>query len=280
MFQDLDDTIQNLIQDTLAPPELHSADVSFDVPDKAFGPALSLATVDLFLYEVKENRELRDPVPITERLGDIYVQKTPPLRVDCHYLVTTWADPSSIQKTRAEHELLAQALAWLGSFPTIPSRYFQGSLIDQPFPPPTLVAQMDGLKNAGEFWSALGIPPRPYFNLIVTIALDLDRQIEGSLVTTTIANYAQGRNYASREELINIGGTVYDNNGKPLVDAWVLLDPTGRTQVTNEEGRFIFDSVARGNNYTLRTRGPGLTEITRPDLEIPSLTGEYDLRYP
>jgi len=279
MFQDLDLTIEAMLNDRIAPTELRAADVSFETPDKGFGPGLRLATLNLFLTEIRENRELRDPTPIIEKIGDVYVQRRPPLRVDCEYVVTAWADPSSNQKIQNEHELLGQTLSWLSRIPIIPAKYFQGSLVGQQFPPPTLVAQMNGLESVGEFWSALGIPPRPHFNLIVTISMDLNQQVEGSLVTTTITGYRQGKDESSREELINIGGTVLDQNQNPVADAWVRLEPSGQVQITDSSGRFIFSAVSRGSNCTLHAGAAGLGEVTPRDLEIPSLSGEYNLQY-
>jgi hypothetical protein len=57
MIRDLDDTLKAILDDPASPTELRNADVSFEAPDKSFAPAQ--ATVNLFLYEVKENRELR-----------------------------------------------------------------------------------------------------------------------------------------------------------------------------------------------------------------------------
>ena len=283
MFQDLDDTLTKILVDPQAPAELHSAEVSFETPEKTYTP--TLATMNLFLYEVKENRELRDPVPLTTKSGDIYVQRKPPLRVDCSYVVTAWADPNigKVQQVRLAHQLLSQAFLWLIRFPTIPSGYWQGSLSNPPqaFPPPTMVAQMDGSKEVGEFWSALGIPPRPYFKLVVTIAMDLNQQIEGPLVTTTITGYRQDDNADAHEERINIGGLVRDRAGNPVPQAWVSLEPTGAIQTTDEEGRFIFRMVRRGTGYALRARAPGFpVEAVHTPLEIPSLSGEYNLQFP
>lgn len=139
-----------------------------------------------------------------------------------------------------------------------------------------MVAQMDGAKGAGEFWHALGIPPRPYFNLVVTIAMDLDQQIEDSIVTTVSSNYSAGQ-LATGEERLIIGGTVRDLRGDPVPDAWVLLEQLNKTQITNGAGRFIFEDVTRGTALRLRTRARGYQDGDRP-IEIPSRTGEYDIQ--
>jgi hypothetical protein len=86
VFQDLDKTIETILNDDGAPAELKAAQVSFITPDKNF--TLNGATVNLFLYEVKENRDLRDPTPIIEKINGGFVRKEQPLRVDCSYIVT------------------------------------------------------------------------------------------------------------------------------------------------------------------------------------------------
>src|SRR5262245_34532321 len=142
MLNDLDQTLRVILDDAAAPTELRNADISFETPDKTFAPAL--ATVNLFLYEVKENRELRDPVPITEIVAGTFVRRQPPLRATCAYLVTAWSNAVGAARVVEEHRLLGQALLWLSRFPRIPAGFLQGTLAVQPFPPPTMVAQLEG----------------------------------------------------------------------------------------------------------------------------------------
>ncbi len=280
MFQDLDSTIEKLLHDTQAPAELNGADVVFETPKKGYGSGTK-ADVNLFLYEVKENRALRDPVPFVTQGKNEFMQKMPPLRVDCSYLVTTWSNDKQHQIVSYEHMLLGKTLAWLSSFPTIPETYFTGGLIGQIYAPPTMVAQLDGGRNMGEFWSALGIPPRPYFNLVVTITMDLNSNIARSAAVTTLTTgYQQGNVIASAEERVLIGGTVRDKKGNAVADVWVRIEPLNLTQVTDASGHFIFENVMRHGGLTLRARASGYPEALRPNIEIPSVTGEYDLQFP
>jgi hypothetical protein len=192
MFHHLDTTLKNILDDPAAPQELREAEVSFLTPDREFKP--EQATVNLFLHEVKENAALRDPLPIVELKDGVYQRRRPPLRVDCTYMVSAWSNATKAEKIVEEHRLLGQAFAWLSRFPTIPEDYLKGSLDGQPFPPPTMVAQMDGDRRSGEFWSALGIAPRPTFSLVVTIAIDLDVEPDkiGSPVTAIAGTYKVG----------------------------------------------------------------------------------------
>jgi hypothetical protein len=215
MFQDLDSTLSKILDDPamnappLAPPlaELLGAEVSFITPDKNFETALVNSTVNLFLYDVKENRELRDPTPIVEKVGNTFVRRQAPVRVDCSYIVTAWSKLTNQQKVAEEHRLLAQALLWLTRFPVIPPVYLQGRLTSQIYPPQMWVAQIDPNKNAGEFWDALAIPPRPAFYVTVTIAMDLGLADSGPLVTTRLTGVTPG-DQATAETMIQIGGQV------------------------------------------------------------------------
>jgi uncharacterized protein DUF4255 len=286
MFDLLDKVLTAILDDARMAPALQTllnADVSFVTPDRHYKPTQE--TVNLFLYETRENRDLRDPVPIVETRNGLSIRRRPPLRVDCSYMVTAWSKKTGVDKVAAEHRLLSLAFNWLSRFPTIPERYMrvpnanpvQYVLPGQVFPPPTMVAQLDAAKNVGEFWSALGIPPRPYFNLVVTIAMDLAQEVEGAIVTT-IATHYHAADPAAEEERIIIGGTVRFG-GKPVADAWVRLEPAGLTEITDHGGRFVFASVARGTGMTLKARATGRTDVTRPNVDVPSLTGEYDLQF-
>jgi hypothetical protein len=272
VFEDLDKTIEKILGDS-DKPELKAAEVSFITPDKNL--TLRGATVDLFLYQVKENRELRDPTPIVEKKGDSFVRRDPPLRVDCSYIVTTWADPNATgeAKVAEEHRLLAQALRWLSRFPTIPEIYRQGDVANQLYPPPTMVAQMDPNKNDGDFWFALGIPPRPAFYLVVTIALDLDLQVDGPLVTTRFTEFKPDG--LKEEEWVQIGGRVLDGGGRGVADALVdILDAGLRTR-SDSEGRYSFVRIPIGA-HTIRVVATGFQPKTQP-LTVPSLPAGYEV---
>jgi hypothetical protein len=135
-------------------------------------------------------------------------------------MVTAWSNISTQDNVAHAHRLLGQAFNWLSRFPFIPDQHVQaGGLAPQLYAPPTLVAQMDSAKSAGELWHALGIQPRPYFNLIVTVWMDLQQSVEDAIVTTVSSNYLQAGIGAAAEELMMIGGTVRDSGGNPIADA-------------------------------------------------------------
>jgi Pvc16 N-terminal domain/Carboxypeptidase regulatory-like domain len=275
MLHDLDATLRRILDDGAAPAELRNAEVDFRTPDRNF--SVNLATVNLFLHQVKENRELRDPVPIVERLGTTFVRRQPPLRADCAYLVTTWANPNQavVDRLVEEHRLLGQALVWFSRFPTIPQAFLQGPLAtNQPFPLPVLVAQLDDNRDTGEFWTALGTSPRPAFHLVVTVALDLAVSVDGPLVTTRATDFLAGAD-AVAERLLQIGGRVLTPTGQGVADALVDVLDTGVRTRSDEAGRYLLDRVPAGS-HTLRVAAVGFQPKTQP-LQVPDLPSGYEV---
>lgn len=176
MIRDLDDTIQQLLQ-TRAPAgsELAGAEISFDLPDADWRGGLDALTVNCYLYDIRENLNLRTYEPAVQRSADgtRAIRRRAPVRIDCAYCITAWS-PATDESILEEHRLLGQVLRVLLLNPTIPIDVLQGSLVDQIPPYPTVIALPDGVKNQPEFWGALDQQLKPSLNYIITLALSLD----------------------------------------------------------------------------------------------------------
>jgi len=188
MLHDLDLTLLALLNDAVQ-PQLRAAAKTFETPDKNFGQNLPQNTINLFLFNVAENRFLRDPRPIEERLGTVVTRRPAPMRVDATYMVTAWSIGVGAARVSEEHTLLAQTIAWLSRFPTIPPGYHQGLVANQRYAPLLGVAQLDPTKDAGEFWLALGITPRPVIAVTSTIAMEIGDAAEIPAATTVTTQY-------------------------------------------------------------------------------------------
>ncbi len=176
MIRDLDETIEQLLI-TRAPAgsELAGADISFDLPDADWRAGLETLTVNCYLYDIRENFELRTVEPPVQRSADgsRAVRRQPPVRIDCAYCITAWS-PATDESVLEEHRLLGQVLRVLLRHRTVPADVLQGSLTDQIPPYPTLIASPDGVKNPPEFWGALDQQLKPSLNYVLTLAVSLD----------------------------------------------------------------------------------------------------------
>jgi hypothetical protein len=151
--------------------------ISFAAPDSEFPPsAVTLPAVDLFLYDIRENLELRSTGWILEHRDDgTAVKKRNPVRIDCSYLITAWASESSTTRALDEHRLLSEVMKALLKHPTIPEVLLQGSLKGQEPPLPSSTLQPGRLQSVSEFWQALGGKPKAALNYTVTIGVVPDR---------------------------------------------------------------------------------------------------------
>jgi len=163
--------------------ELPSVHIYFDAPDDKFGP--TLPAIDLFLYDVRENRELRSNEWIVQRQTNGQVTKQrPPVRVECAYLITAWASDA-----RDEHKLLGQVIQTLVRYSTLPDAILPDGLQGQEPPLPATTLQPSQLQSMSEFWQALGGKPKAALTYTVTIAVPAGAPITaGPAVTDSVIN--------------------------------------------------------------------------------------------
>lgn len=186
MFHDLDTTLAELLRRELPPSLVEQITITFATPDGQFPPAaVTLPAIDLFLYEIQENRELRSAEPQFDRRADGAVLRTPPpVRVDCHYLVTAWAKSGVQRPEEDEHRILGQVLRALLRHREIPREALRGELKDQGVPVRARVSPPSAQQSRGDFWQALGGKPRAAFHYTVTVGVDLEEpEVAGRVVT-------------------------------------------------------------------------------------------------
>lgn len=177
MLDDLDSTLEQLLTREL--PDLQRSSetnvaISFDIPiDIKQKPA-----INLFLYDVRENMDLRSSEwSVQRRDNGTAVKKRPPARVDCSYLITAWASSDDPQQ---EHHILGEVMKVLLRYRTLPEAILQGSLKGQERLPVAVGLRSNYLQSLGEFWQAIGGKPKAALNYTVTISVPVDEETEES----------------------------------------------------------------------------------------------------
>lgn len=131
MIADLDETLKRLLVSEL-PVKNGEIDIQFDQPKREWSSRLTRPTINLFLYDLRENPALRqhawERLPPNGNGENQGVHKRTPMRVDCLYMLTTWANEPD-----DEHRLLARSLTALFRFPILPRERLVGSLEAQPY---------------------------------------------------------------------------------------------------------------------------------------------------
>jgi Pvc16 N-terminal domain len=173
MIDDLDKSIETLLVHELPAELADQVHISFEPPAADFPPSgVTLPAVDLFLYDVRENTELRNTDLMVERTSDGHATALPPpVRVDCSYLVTAWPSDSSPTPAEDEHRLLGEVMLVLLRHATLPEGVLQGTLQNEQLPLPTSTLQPPRLQSAGEFWQAMGGKPKATLSYTVTLAV-------------------------------------------------------------------------------------------------------------
>lgn len=181
MISDLDDTLTALLKQQLPPAIVSSTQISFEAPDDRFPPTgVMLPAIDLFLYDVRENTDLRATDWIVDQApGGNFTRYPPPTRVDCAYLVTAWPSGSSTSRANDEHRLLSEVLRVLVQFPVVPESVLLGELAGQTPPLPAMSLGAGRLQTVAEFWQALGGKPKAAISLIVTIGVTVAQPADG-----------------------------------------------------------------------------------------------------
>lgn len=276
MIRDLSQTLRAILTQPGLPAELAAAQIAFDRPTEQFNP--SQTTVDLFLFDVQENKELRSNEPTIERRNGQATVRQPPLRVMCSYLVTAWPVGGTEQALQ-EHRLLSQVLQVLSRYPTIPEPFLQGNLRGQEPPLPMHVSVADGLKGTAEFWTALHSPLRASLMVTVTFSMEVSSPETVPLAITSQIRpqLLTSEGLLSEASSFRIGGQVINAGSQPIAKANVAIVEHNLTTKTDAQGYYTLGSLPSGS-YTLQVQQAGATAQNFA-ITVPAIAGgNYNVR--
>lgn len=193
MIDDLDETLAALLRSELAPGLSDQIQVSFEAPDDQFPPqSVTTPAVDLFLYDIRENHDLRESdAYLVQRRRDANVaERLPaPVRVDASYLITAWPREGLASPAEDEHRLLGEVMRALLRHRTLPRELLRGRLAASDLPLPVSALQPGRLQSLGEFWQAMGGKPKAAINYTVTLSVDVGIPKEVRIATERIFHY-------------------------------------------------------------------------------------------
>ena len=306
MLDPVNQILRDLIQSRVA-PLAGPTQVAFEPPDEQWRTSVQGAGEDrlnIYLYEIREDLKYRSNERTTTVKDGWLAESRAPERLDCHYLVSAWSpmvfSPPAAEPTRDEHRLLYAVLTVLmANRPLEPAAVYKPPIVIpsgrslNSVPPelrddslPLEAALADQIRDLGDFWGTMKTVWRPTIGVTVTIpVLPGYADIIGPPVTTLAAESLAEQAPLSSETWFTIGGRVLQGAGDtPVGAAWVGLtglsagvDMVNRRVLSRADGTFLFERI-RAGQYHLRAVAAGLGDIGR-DVSVPSLTGEYDLRF-
>ena len=263
MIADLSLSLKAMLQAQERPQSVRDAEIDFEPPVENYKP--SIATINVFLYDLREDLQLRSNVadwnPLREEI------RPAPFRLACSYLVTTWPGTtvSGEEAILAQQGLLGEVARVLAGMAELDGDYLQGGLVDPPYPIPLTLSHVEPTSDPARFWTALGGKLRPAITLTATISLvPAASPVKAYPVSTrTIV--------LNTEAAHRIGGTVRDKLSRdPLPDVALELLDLGVRASSGADGRYAFSDTGAAT-YQLRATRAGYVSRTL-SITVPGAT--------
>ena len=167
MISEVDDALRSLV---LAEAISADVDVVFDAPTKDWAARRNAPTVNLYLYDIREDlrRRERGWTDIRGEGGVVVSRRPVPRHFKLSYLVTAWT-----QRPEDEHRLLSGLLRCFLRHDAMPKDLVIGPLAETGMDVPITVALPPPEDRAfADVWSALGGELKPSLDVVVIAPID------------------------------------------------------------------------------------------------------------
>ncbi len=154
---------------------IRDVEVVFDAPTREWAGRRTVPTIDVYLYDIREDLRRRERGVLNEYNADqsqIVGRHLPPRHFKLSYLVTAWT-----QRPEDEHRLLSALLGAFLRYDALPADLLSGPLAEIGLPVPLTV----GLpppedRGFADVWSALGGELKPSIDVVVSAPVSTGQQ--------------------------------------------------------------------------------------------------------
>lgn len=167
MIHEIDEALRRLVKEEALPSA--NVEIVFDAPTKDWAARRNAPTVNVYLYDIREDLRRRSRGLINEYddRGVVTGRIAPPRYVKLSYLVTAWT-----QRPEDEHRLLSALLLGFIKFEALPATLLTGSVARVGMPVPMTVALPPPEDRAfADVWTALGGELKPSLDVVVSTPL-------------------------------------------------------------------------------------------------------------
>jgi hypothetical protein len=282
VIADVDEVLRRLITREIN-IQGNDVDIAFDQPKREWSSRLSKPTLNLFLFDIRENLRLRgaEQFRTVSRSDGTSEVKRNPVRIDLRYLLTSW-----VKDAEDEHLLLSSAMIGLLRNPFIPEDILPDHLRNQPASIPVEVAtfppEIGPVDKYSEIWGVLDNEMRPGILVTVTISMDPYQPMVFPQVRTRETRILQDTGMASAQIPIaaksasktywSVGGTVSSEKFDLSTLTLVLVEKQLPIEI-GEEGRFTLQKITEGDYhldilYNKKVVKRQKIQIPAPDYDI------------
>jgi hypothetical protein len=168
MIHEIDRALLALIRRDV--PGASGVEIVLDAPTREWAARRNAPTIDVWLYDLREDLRRRERGMINTYAGDgtVSARHLPPRHFKLSYLITAWT-----QRPEDEHRLLSGVLGCFLRHDQLPDDLLEGQPGEVGLP----VVLTIGLpppedRGFADVWSALGGELRPSLDVVVTVPID------------------------------------------------------------------------------------------------------------
>ncbi len=211
MLHELDTALRALVEREIG--EDADVEIDFDAPTKDWASHRNRPTIDIYLYDIRQDISRYQFGMIEQRDGDhlVTTRRPMPKFFRIAYLVTAWT-----QRAEDEHRLLSGLMSTFLQYEALPAELLGGTLSELGFSIPLAVALPPPQDRAlSDVWSALGGELKPSLDISLVAPLLPER-------------FGEVGPPVSRRPLIRMTDTVSggrDQHGGQAVPLRVAADP-------------------------------------------------------
>jgi hypothetical protein len=198
VIQEVDAALRALVEREAG--GMRDVEVVFDAPTREWAGRRSSPTVNVYLYDIREDMRRRERGMINEYDDHqrVVARALPPRHFKLSYLVTAWT-----QRPEDEHRLLSALLLCFIKHEALPPDLLQGPLAELGLPVPVTIALPPPEDRAfADVWSALGGELKPSIDVVVSAPVDSGQRFHAGppvTVPPTVSLGGQG-GWPEREE--------------------------------------------------------------------------------
>ncbi|MFD5031025.1 Pvc16 family protein [Streptomyces sp. NPDC058405] len=165
MIHEVDDALRVLLRAEV----LEGAQIAvvFDAPTRDWAAKVNAPTVNLYLYDIREDMRRRERGLYNEydEGGTVVARRRPPRFFKLSYLITAWT-----KRPEDEHRLLSSLLGCLLRYEALPPERLTGTLQDTGVAVPmTIALPPPEDRSFADVWSALGGELKPSLDLVISV---------------------------------------------------------------------------------------------------------------
>ncbi|MBI9043745.1 MAG: DUF4255 domain-containing protein [Anaerolineaceae bacterium] len=258
MISDVDEVLRELLIKEIEIKK-NEVDIVFDTPKREWSARLSKPTINLFLFDIRENLRLRAAEQystVNTPDGNSEVRRNP-VRLDLRYLMTAWT-----KEAEDEHLLLSRMLMGLLRNPFIPKDILTENLQTQPSPIPvevaTFVPEAGPVDKFTEIWGVLDNEIRPGILITVTISVDPYKPQVFPQVRTRETRFIQDTGFMQLQKTtatkvisktyVSLGGKIESSKHDLSTLKMILVENKTDIEI-DEDGNFYVHGLVEGEYH-------------------------------